>query len=209
MEDFSAAILVARDFLKKLKANNTRDWFLDHKKEYENAVKKPGTRIGEEIADRLSELTGHKARHKLFRVNRDVRFSKDKTPYNTHMHLLWDDGSGPGFFLGVSPEYITAGCGVMGLQKERLDRYRAKVDKHGDTIAADIKALITKGYRLDDPDLKRVPSPYDKNHIHGDLLKRKSLALWFDFEGEMLSTDLLIDRFSELMPIYRFLQGTG
>ena len=188
---------------------NNRDWFQEHKKDYEQAVKNPGTAIGEEFAQALSGLAGSQLSHKLFRINRDIRFSKDKTPYNAHMHLSWGDGSGPGFFFGVSPEYVTAGCGIMGLQKERLDAYRRAVDKDGDKIAPEVSARLAEGYRMYEPELKRVPAPYDKDHPHEELLRRKSLALWLDFEENDVSKDRLMATYEALLPVYRFLQGIG
>lgn len=209
LDKLSDTIATARAFLKELKANNNRDWFQEHKKDYEAAIKNPGTALGQEMAARLLKLTGKEATPKQFRINRDIRFSKDKTPYNTHLHLLWTDGSGPGFFFGVSPEYVTAGCGVMGLQKDRLDAYRKAVDRHGSKLATDIESLTNIGYRLDEPELKRVPAPFDKDHAHGELLKRKSLALWSDLNANNLDVEDVFQRFEELMPIYKFCQTIG
>jgi len=205
-DSFAQEIARARSFLKELAAHNTRDWFQDNKKAYEAVVKNPGNAIGAEIAGRLSPLTGGEMGYKLFRINRDVRFSKDKTPYNTHMHLLWSDGPGPGFFFGVSPDYVTAGCGVMGLHKARLTAYRALVDRNGAALAKEIEALLAQGYRLDDPELKRVPAPYDKAHPHGALLRRKSLALWSDMGADAIEVKHVLARFEALMPIYRVCQ---
>lgn len=200
----SKTIADARSFLSQLGANNTRDWFQDHKKEYERAIKIPGNTMGMEMASRLMPLTGKEMNHKLFRINRDIRFSKDKTPYNTHLHLLWSDGTGAGFFFGVSPEYVTAGAGVMGLAKEQLVTYRAQVDQDGNALSKQIKSLTDQGYRLDPPDLKRVPAPYPKEHAHAELLKRKSLALWSDLNPDHLTLDDLLASFETLLPIYQF-----
>ena len=209
MEELSSVIGTAQDFLRQLHANNNRDWFQDHKKDYEAAIKNPGNAIGETLGVRLAQLTGREATHKLFRINRDVRFSKDKTPYNTHLHLLWSDGSGPGFFFGISLEYVSAGCGVMGLQKERLDAYRALIDQEGKALAAGIDDLKNKGFRLDEPELKRVPAPYAKDHDSADLLRRKSLAVWNDLDAETVSVEHVFQSFETLMPIYRFCDKIG
>ena len=121
---------------------------------------------------------------KLFRIHRDIRFSKDKTPYNTHLHMMWrPSGSetAPVFFFGSSPDYLSVGAGVAGLSGPRLARYRSAVDRDGDAI---VDALETAhegvGATLTDwgaPPLKRVPKPYDPDHPHGELLKRKSLTV--------------------------------
>ncbi len=204
-DDLSATIKAARRFLKKLKQNNNREWFQANKAEYEATIKEPGNLLGHHLSAKIEALTECPHTYKLFRINRDVRFSKDKTPYNTHVHLLWSAGEGPGFFFGLSHDYLTAGCGVMGLQKARLDAYRNAVDADGDALHATVNSLTDSGFRLEPPELKRVPAPFDKNHPHGELLKRKSLALWRDFQSETITQEDLTETFGELLPLRSFL----
>ena len=81
-------------FLKSLKNNNTKDWFDAHKADYQSFVKKPADSFRVDVARELSGLTGHEIVSKQFRVNRDLRFSKDKTPYNTHIRMaFWPKGA--------------------------------------------------------------------------------------------------------------------
>ncbi|MFZ2101712.1 MAG: DUF2461 family protein, partial [Oricola sp.] len=70
-------------FLADLKANNARDWFADNKPLYERALKKPAGAFAGLMADELEKLTGAPHKPKIFRINRDVRFSRDKSPYNS------------------------------------------------------------------------------------------------------------------------------
>lgn len=178
---FETLIADANGFLAQLKANNSRDWFQDHKEDYEARVKRPALAFADVIAADLAALTGSPITPKLFRVHRDVRFSRDKTPYTTHMHLLWSDDRSAGWFFGVSPDYVTSGCGVMNFDKTQLTRFRAFIDRDaGADFATMTEALLTEGFRLNDPPLKRVPAPYAKDHARGDLLRRKGMALWFD-----------------------------
>lgn len=121
----------------------------------------------------------------MFRIYRDVRFSKDTTPLNAHLHLMWSpaeqDTLAPSWFWGLSPEYFIVGMGVMGLQGESLTRYRAFVDRRGDALQTALDdAHVSVGAEMSDwgPEpLKRVPRPYDPDHAHGALLKRKALAI--------------------------------
>ena len=76
-------------FLNGLKANNSRDWFDANRKSYEAAVKAPSKAFSDIMAGELERLTGTAQKPKIFRINRDIRFSKDKTPYNTHIHISW------------------------------------------------------------------------------------------------------------------------
>ena len=201
-DGFETLVPDAVAFLDTLKANNNRDWFQANKTDYETTVKHPAKAFGATVAAALLELTGEEHTAKLFRVNRDVRFSKDKTPYNTHLHLLWSAGSGPGWFFGVSSDYVTAGCGVMAFDKNQLARWRAKVDKDGDAVAAICADLVSARFRIDKPELKRVPPPFDKDHPHGTLLRHKGLAAWKDVAGKGSPLPRLTSAFKELMQIH-------
>ncbi|MEQ9315363.1 MAG: DUF2461 family protein, partial [Henriciella sp.] len=76
-------------FLKTLAANNDRDWFNAHKAERDAAFTRPAAAFADAMAGEFKRLTGHDYSHKIFRLPRDVRFSKDKTPYNTHLRIAW------------------------------------------------------------------------------------------------------------------------
>lgn len=204
-DTFGDLILGSAAFLKKLRANNNRDWFQAHKAEYDAAVKGPATAFGVVIAAELQTITGAVHTPKLFRANRDVRFSKDKTPYNTHMHLLWSTGGGPGWFFGVSPDYVTAGCGMMAFDKAQLAAYRAHIDAQGADVSDMLAPLLGAGFRIDPPELKRVPPPFDKDHPHGDLLRRKGFAIWRDDLDDANPVDALMEAFRTLAPVHTFL----
>ena len=139
-----------------------------------------------------------------------MRFSKDKTPYHTHLHMLWTTGR-VGWFLGISTGYVTAGAGAMGFDKDGLQRWRAAVDgPEGDRIAACVTALSASGARISDPELKRVPAPFDMDHPHAGLLRRKSLTAWHDLtEADIKKGGLIAGietAFSELQPLARVLR---
>lgn len=182
-DGFSEMIVTANGFFKELAANNTKPFYEERKDFYVSEIKKPAELLADLLAEDVARITGVAHKPKLFRIHRDVRFSKDKTPYNAHLHLMWsqrEEGK-PAWFFGSSPEYLIVGVGVMGLQKERLTAYRAFVDKRGDELQPALdKARASVGAEVSDwgPEpLKRVPKPYDPEHPHGDLLKRKALAV--------------------------------
>ncbi len=199
--NFDTLIPDARSFLSELADNNSRDWFAANKPRYEAQLKQPALALLEQVAAQWGAETGQPLKPKLFRANRDVRFSKDKTPYNTHLHMLWAEADGPGWFLGISPEYVTAGAGRMGFDKAQLDLWRASVD--GPDGAELARVLVETGARLDEPELKRVPAPYDKDHPQGALLRRKSLTLWRDIADPAARDGLvpaLTAAFASLIP---------
>lgn len=204
-DDLNRLVPDAKTFLTELAANNTRDWFSAQKPRYEAELKAPALAVLDIVAADLERLTGAATDTKLFRPNRDVRFSKDKTPYHTHLHMMWS-GGGTSWFLGIAPDYVTAGAGVFAFDKGALIRWREAVaGPQGEAFQTLIDGLLAKGARLDEPALKRVPSPYGKDHPHGALLRRKGLAIWFDATETDIQKDGLTTWvravFSELLPV--------
>lgn len=210
-DPFQRLIPEAQAFLLDLSQNNTRDWFQTHKPRYDTALKGPAMALLDVVSADLQRLTGAPVTPKLFRPQRDVRFSKDKTPYHLHVHMLWGVGgsSGTGYFFGIELDRIVLGAGCMGMQGDALTAYRQRVaGPDGADLAGILGTLTHQGIRLNAPELKRVPAPFDKAHPQGDLLRRKSLTLWQDMEKP--PTDLravLNDGFTQLLPVMRWLQG--
>lgn len=186
-------------FLRDLRANNARDWFNANKKTYERVLKTPAEAFVAELRPRLEALAGVKLGGKVFRIHRDVRFSKDKSPYNTHMHLGFQhqrEGGEPrrrgGFYFGIDPDAVTLGVGAFDFGPADLDRYRKAVadDHEGGELA---KILAGLGARQHDADLKRVPAPYPADHPRGALLKHKGLNVWRDLDGTPVGSPDLVD----------------
>lgn len=184
-DPLSRLIPEARAFLTELAANNSRDWFTLHKARYDAGLKTPALILLDQIATHLGPGTATK----LFRPQRDVRFSKDKTPYNTHLHLLWTAPDGAQYFFGLSSNYVTSGGGRMGFDAAALARYRDRLPALGPALQAEIDALTAQGARLSEPELKRPAPPISPGDPLADLACRKSLSLWFDHDAGL--TDVL------------------
>ena len=175
-------------FLKDLAANNDRTWFNANKARYERVYKQPGEAFTAELRPRLEKLAGVKLGGRVFRIHRDVRFSKDKSPYNTHLHLGFQhdrQGAEPrrrgGFYFGIDTTAVTLGVGAFDFAPADLDKYRKAVaDDHEGGELAGILARL--GARQHDADLKRVPAPYPADHPRAELLKRKGLNVWLDVD---------------------------
>ncbi len=177
---FDTLISDTQAFVTQLAANNTREWFQANKSTYEDKLRAPALELLDHMAPKLEALTGFSVTPKLFRIHRDVRFSKDKTPYKPHLHMLWWVEAGarqnPALFFGIDRDKVTAGTGIFAFEKEVLADWRKMVDLDGDHIAARIRPTVDKGYPLRDPALKRVPPPYTKDHPHAALLRHKGLV---------------------------------
>ena len=171
----------ARAFYAALDANNSRDWWQANRAHYDDVLKPGALALLGDLAGPLAALTGETITTKLFRPNRDVRFSKDKRPYNTHLHMMWqiesDARQAPVFFFGIGLDYVTVGAGMMGFDKPVLEDWRKWVDLDTDRIAGIIAGVEAKGYTRRAPELARVPPAYGKDHPGADLLRHKGLTV--------------------------------
>lgn len=215
-DGFAQLIDDANAFFVALAQNNTKDWFNPRKDHYTTNIKKPAEFLGEVLAEDFSRIAETSYQPKLFRIYRDVRFSKDKTPLNAHLHMIWrqsgDAPFAPAFFFGSKPSEMTTGFGIMGLKGPSLARFRAFVDSNGDELEA---AIIASGMTWSDwgaPSLKRVPAPYPKDHPQAEILKRKSLILntrmdesWRSAKGGLVGA--LRAQFDRTMPLQKLLRA--
>jgi len=175
-------------FLKDLADNNSRDWFEAHKTDYQSFVKKPADAFRPALQSGLEALSGHALSSKQFRLNRDLRFSKDKTPYNTHIRMaFWPTGGAfegrdaqpPSFFLSIESDHIRFGTGCMAFSKPVLSAYlRALETDGGDEIADLLTQLQNQGFDMSEPDLAKVPRGFPKDHAHAGLARHKGLSVW-------------------------------
>lgn len=195
----------ARDFLAALHADNSRDWFLAHKADYDSRLKAPAEALLAELAPTIARIAGCPVVPKLFRPQRDVRFSKDKTPYTTHLHMMWTLDAGarqnPVFFFGIGLDYITAGAGLMGLDKPVLEDWRKWVDLDSDRIGGILGGLEAAGYRMRAPELKRVPPPYPQDHPAARLLRMKAVTASRELAADARLPDDLEAAFAAAWPL--------
>ena len=209
-DGFEQMIHDARTFFTELSKNNTRAWFDANKTRYTEGIKKPAEFFADLIAEDIARISGDPVQSKVFRIYRDVRFSKDKTPYNTHLHMMWkpvaDKPLTPSWFFGLGTDYFIFGLGLMGLQGESLARYRAFVDRNGEALQ---DAIDASGAQISDwgpAPLKRVPKPYEADHPQAALLKRKALAVTTDMASDWEAQGLVKAanaQIAGLLPVYR------
>lgn len=194
-------------FLLELQRNNNREWFQRNRGRYDAVARDPALRFIADAGPRLKRISPHLVADprpvggSLFRINRDIRFSSDKSPYKTNVGMSFglDAGRGaaaPGFYLHLAPRESFAGGGVHMPEPDTLRRVR-------DAIVADPKswARITRAASFSPlftnmgETLKRAPQGYDPQHPMVEDLKRKHYVWHRSFnEKEVTSTDFL-DRY--------------
>ena len=160
----------AIEFYEGLEADNTRAYWQDHKKEYEELVRRPMTEL-------LGELSGEFGEGAIFRPYRDVRFSRDKSPYKTAIGATMARGG----YVQFSARGLAAGSGYYVMMPDQLDRYRRAVDD--DKTGADLEGLVTvlRKAGIDvtaRESLKTAPKGYAKDHPRIELLRHKGLIAW-------------------------------
>jgi uncharacterized protein (TIGR02453 family) len=170
-------------FLDDLRANNDRDWFAANKHRYEQELLEPALAFVEDFAPLLEQISPHfraDARPNggsLFRIYRDTRFSKDKSPYKTNVgihfrHERAKDAHAPGYYLHIGPDEVFAGGGIWHPDTKTITRIRDAIVAHPDGWR-DATSEIALG---NGDELKRVPSGYDKDHPLAEDLKRRNFA---------------------------------
>ena len=216
--DLTHFISDAHAFLVDLAAHNDREWFKANRDHYEQRVREPGIAFSEALRPELEKLTGHDMEAKIFRIHRDLRFSKDKRPYKTYQHIAFSpvDRAGEkhcgGFLFGIETQRLVIGAGTIAFPPEMLKRYRSLVarDEEGAKLNNLIAQLRRKGARVGEPELKRSPRGMDPAHPHAELLRRKSLAVLFDLPPDRNTGDpvsFYLENVAALLPIYRWLHA--
>ena len=180
------------EFLKDLKANNNRDWFLENKKRYE-VFKKDYQQI---VADLLAVMKPQdpslemlEVKNCTFRINRDIRFSKDKTPYKTHIGIWMPCGrvkgkNSPGYYIHLDEKEAFIAGGLYAPEADELKKIRKEIaffyeDLQEILNKKEFKKVFKDFDRNEKSVLKNPPRGYEKEHPAIDLLKLKSFESSF------------------------------
>jgi uncharacterized protein (TIGR02453 family) len=208
-------------FLKGLKKNNNRNWFEKNRSAYEEA-KADFENFIQALIDAhatndpdLKELTAKKC---IFRINRDIRFSKDKSPYKTNFGASMDKGgkkSGlAGYYFQIEPGNSFIGGGLWQPEPEKMKNVRQEIDycfgEFENIInSKKFKATFGELYTGEDVKLTRVPQGFDKENPAAEYLKFKSWLVTAELNDELLSSKRLlkttIEAFVLMQPFIKFL----
>ena len=179
MTAFAGFTTALYEFFEDLEDDNRKEWFDAHRQVYLDQVKAP-------LQALLDELEPEFGRAKLFRINRDTRFSADKSPYKTQQGAMISAGAHGTRYLHVDADGIMVGIGAPHLDKEQLERWRSAVaGGPGEQLAGIVAGLRKGGYTVgtlasegltEEGDLKRVPKPYAPDHPRADLLRLKKVV---------------------------------
>ena len=214
-------------FLLELQAEQNRAWFKAHQADFTRLCRKPLELFVFELRERLLDVYPglQQVEPHFFRIQRDTRFARDKSPYKTDVSAYLatrpaPDGAEPhahvpGIYVsfGLDEELIALGC--WHVPPELLTRYRAAVDddRTGAEIQTIVDTLQREGFGLSAMEtLRRVPPPYPREHPRAELLKHKGLAVHATLPDGLASTPGLLDwaeeRLRQAAPLAHWLDNT-
>jgi uncharacterized protein (TIGR02453 family) len=198
-------------FLEDLKANNNRDWFLENKKRYE-AVKKDYHQLIADLLDALKPLDSSlemlEVKNCTFRINRDIRFAKDKSPYKTHLGIWISSGAknveASGYYLHIENGTCFVGGGIYCPQPDQLQKIRKEINFFYDDLTAILenKTFLSTYQNLnrdENTTLKNPPRGYEKDNPAIEFLKLKSFTATQKFDSKLVTQKDFVAKMTEKM----------
>jgi len=220
--EFEGFFTETLDFFKQLKSNNNKEWFDSNRKNYEDYVLNPAksfiTAMGKKLAMLVPTINADPRTNKsLFRINRDTRFSNDKSPYKTNVGIVFWDGNLPRmessvFYFHLEDVSIMLGAGIYMFNKPQLQKYRESVinERLGNELLSITEELKSKGYSFGGKNYKKVPVGYEALNKNSELLLFNGFYAdkSFDIPEEFYSKDFIdfcFDPYSEMLPVWQWL----
>jgi uncharacterized protein (TIGR02453 family) len=218
---FSGFTSEAQSFLRELKANNNRDWFAENKSRYESAIMEPALAFVAAVERPLKRVSPHftaiakRSGGSIMRVYRDIRFSKDKSPYKPYVgihfrHELGKDAHAPGFYFHIDTDEVFLGGGIWQPEQPLLAQIRFLIDDEPGRWTRILKSKpLTQRFELSGESLKRPPKGYDESHPLIEHLKRKDHFVISHLSTKEFTSpklvETVIERFKIAKPYLQFL----
>lgn len=210
------------DYLDKLSKHNNREWFEANRGLYNSDFLEPAIQFVLEMGDRLSDLDDRiiaipKIDKSIFRLHRDIRFSKNKEPYKTNMGLYFWDGKAKkseavGFYFHVEPKLYGVASGLYMPPPFLLKRFRDAVanSEKGKELHQIVKLLQKKKFDIGGKKFKRFPKGYSEDSAYSEYLLYEGIYAWYESKNfNALSGNKAIEKifkiFKEMLPLHRWL----
>ncbi|MEM1134532.1 MAG: DUF2461 domain-containing protein [Bacteroidota bacterium] len=207
-------------FLNALQENNNKEWMDANKPDYQETRKvfmQFVTELIQKIALFDPAITGLLAKDSVFRINRDIRFSKDKRPYKNNMGAFMASGGkktkGAGYYIHLQPGNCFLGGGIHMPAAPELAKIRQEIDYNADAL---IEIISDKTFKktfgeIEGDRLKTSPKGYPKDHPHLDLLQLKSFTVFTKFPDKTVTKadfiDTVVKQFEVMYPFINFLNA--
>jgi uncharacterized protein (TIGR02453 family) len=192
-------------FYEGLEADNSKTYWTRHKSTYDTCVRGPMVELLDLLEPEFG--TGH-----TFRPYRDVRFSRDKSPYKTHQGGFTETADGIGFYVQVDASGMLAAAGFHAHTPDQVERYRAAVDEDhtGEQLRGIVAKLTGDGFDIGGETLKTKPRGYPADHPRIELLRHKSLTAAADWPvtpwmHEPAAADRVRETWRALVPLVEWI----
>jgi uncharacterized protein (TIGR02453 family) len=217
--DFPASAVA---FLRKLKQHNDKEWFESNRELFNTSVLEPAQGFVRDLGAKLQVIRPGinaipKIDKSIFRLHRDVRFSKDKSPYKTNLGFLFWEGGGKkmessGMYIHIEPGKVAAALGMYEFTKEQLRIYRdavANASRRKSLLTA-VKSVEEKGIQIHGRTYKQVPRGYDKEMPGAEWLLHSGLYGWHETkDAGNLPEDAFVKEclrlFKAMLPLHEWL----
>lgn len=222
MSEFTGFKPATLNYLKALGANNDKTWFTDNRAAYEAHYLEPAKAFVTAVTAPLTAIAPHvhcepRVNGSIFRINRDIRFSKDKTPYKDHIDLwFWEGqrkGAVSGFFFRLTAKDLILGAGAHMMAADRLKAFRAKVadDASRASLVKAIRAVEKKRLPIEGAHYARLPRGCEAADADAERLLRHN-AIWTSTSAphpKSLGTSAFVDHciavWRDCAPLHRWL----
>ena len=196
-------------FLRDLADNNNRDWFQVNKQRFEDDLREPALQFVRDFAPHLADISPYfraddrKTGGSMFRIYRDTRFSKDKSPYKTYTGLQFRHEQGkdahcPGYYLHLQPKELFMGVGIWHPDGDTLKLIRAAIDADPDRWKKVSRSKrFTDVFELAGDSLKRAPKGYDPDHPLIEDLKRKDFIAVTELTQKQVTSPDFVKQFAK------------
>lgn len=209
-------------FLTALSKNNKKDWFEKNRVRYDFELLQPAIQFVIDLGEELAKLSPNiiaipKVDKSIFRLHRDVRFSKDKSPYKTNLGLYFWEGKGKkmecsGLYFHIEPKLFFLGAGMYMFTSDQLKKYREAVSnpaKGKELTEITEKILKNKKYLLGGKTYKKIPRGFDVDYAFNDLLLHSGFYIYYENKdfSELTKKDPVIFSykiFKEMYPLHKW-----
>ena len=208
-------------FLKSIQKNNNKEWFDAHKEEYTSFILEPSRSFVEEMGEHLQALVPTinaipKINQSLFRIYRDIRFSKDKTPIKSKIGVIFWQGNhirmqSSCFYLHFSPKELLIASGIRTFDPDLLAAYRdyIKSDTNREELHTILEVLRESGYVISEPEYKRLPRGFDKEMSLEYLARMKAVAVFHTLKASTIAHKQFIPElfkhYEQFLPLQQWL----
>ncbi len=217
----------ALTFFRGLAKNNKKEWFEAHRVEYESEVREPMRELIGEMDARFAKFApeiGGDPKRSMFRINRDIRFSKDKSPYKTNAGCWFNHRSATrkvgseanegsaGYYFHLQPGKSFIGAGVWMPPRPQLNKIRDAINEKPKPFLEMVRAIPKRFDGLtDEGSLKRMPRGYDEDHPAANYLRFQSFTTGRELKDSDITSAklpaLLAKEYEALLPLVRWING--